>query len=149
MIFRVGIENNNDDRTIAWALDHPGRVGASVALNTFYGDIAEAPLNPPEAIRLSRNPRFPRLTAHFAASPEQFRWLDELQVGGSSGTPRCANSLSPGVFRQFEDQPSSVGPFLRSTPSSSRPCSPPPNEAASCGPSRRPCAWPSGRTTLT
>jgi DinB superfamily len=24
MIFRVGIENNNDDRTIAWALDHPG-----------------------------------------------------------------------------------------------------------------------------
>ena len=24
MIFHVGIENNNDDRTIAWALDHPG-----------------------------------------------------------------------------------------------------------------------------
>ena len=24
MIFRVGIENNNDDRTIAWALEHPG-----------------------------------------------------------------------------------------------------------------------------
>ena len=24
MIFRVGIENNNDDRSIAWALDHPG-----------------------------------------------------------------------------------------------------------------------------
>lgn len=24
MIFRIGIENNNDDRTIAWALDHPG-----------------------------------------------------------------------------------------------------------------------------
>ena len=24
MIFRVGIENNNDDRTIAWSLDHPG-----------------------------------------------------------------------------------------------------------------------------
>ena len=23
MIFRIGIENNNDDRTIAWALDHP------------------------------------------------------------------------------------------------------------------------------
>ena len=24
MIFHIGIENNNDDRTIAWALDHPG-----------------------------------------------------------------------------------------------------------------------------
>jgi hypothetical protein len=24
MIFSIGIENNNDDRTIAWALDHPG-----------------------------------------------------------------------------------------------------------------------------
>ena len=24
MIFRVGIENNNDGRTIAWALEHPG-----------------------------------------------------------------------------------------------------------------------------
>jgi hypothetical protein len=24
MIFQLGIENNNDDRTIAWALDHPG-----------------------------------------------------------------------------------------------------------------------------
>jgi hypothetical protein len=24
MIFRIGIENNNDDRSIAWALDHPG-----------------------------------------------------------------------------------------------------------------------------
>lgn len=24
MIFRIGIENNNDDRTIAWALNHPG-----------------------------------------------------------------------------------------------------------------------------
>jgi len=24
MIFRIGIENNNDDRTIAWALKHPG-----------------------------------------------------------------------------------------------------------------------------
>ncbi len=24
MIFCIGIENNNDDRTIAWALDHPG-----------------------------------------------------------------------------------------------------------------------------
>ena len=24
MIFRIGIENNNEDRTIAWGLDHPG-----------------------------------------------------------------------------------------------------------------------------
>lgn len=24
MLFRIGLENNNDDRTIAWALEHPG-----------------------------------------------------------------------------------------------------------------------------
>ena len=24
MIFRIGIENNNDERAITWALDHPG-----------------------------------------------------------------------------------------------------------------------------
>jgi hypothetical protein len=24
MIFRIGIENNNDDRSIAWSLEHPG-----------------------------------------------------------------------------------------------------------------------------
>ncbi len=24
MLLRVGIENNNDGRTIAWALEHPG-----------------------------------------------------------------------------------------------------------------------------
>jgi hypothetical protein len=24
MLYRIGLENNNDDRTIAWALDHPG-----------------------------------------------------------------------------------------------------------------------------
>jgi len=24
MLFRIGIENNNDDRSIAWALEHPG-----------------------------------------------------------------------------------------------------------------------------
>jgi pimeloyl-ACP methyl ester carboxylesterase len=34
---------------INWALDHPDRVAAIVALDTFYGDIAEAQLNPPEA----------------------------------------------------------------------------------------------------
>ena len=32
MIFRIGIENNNDDRTIAWALDYPGCFA--------YGEIA-------------------------------------------------------------------------------------------------------------
>lgn len=38
MIFRVGIENNNDDRTIAWALDHPGCFA-------YGGDSAEAQQN--------------------------------------------------------------------------------------------------------
>jgi pimeloyl-ACP methyl ester carboxylesterase len=31
---------------IKWALDQPDRVAAIVALNTFYGDIAAAQLNP-------------------------------------------------------------------------------------------------------
>lgn len=44
MIFRIGIENNNDDRTIAWALDHPGCFA--------YGqNSAEAERNFPKAAR--------------------------------------------------------------------------------------------------
>jgi hypothetical protein len=84
-----------------------------VALNTFYGDIAEAPLNPSEAIRLFWDPHFARLTAHFAASPEQFRWLYEFQVGGFIRDPEVREQFVPLLFRQFEDQPSSVGPFLQ------------------------------------
>ena len=98
---------------INWALDHPDRVAAIVALNTFYGDIAEAPPNPPEAIRLFSDPHFARLTAHFAASPEQFRWLYEFQVGGFIQDPEVRQQFVPLLFRQFEDQPSSIGPFLQ------------------------------------
>jgi hypothetical protein len=44
MKYRVGIENNNDDRTIAWALDHPGCFA--------YGqDSGEAQRNFPQAAR--------------------------------------------------------------------------------------------------
>lgn len=44
MIFRIGIENNNDDRSIAWALDHPGCFA--------YGrDSKEAQMNFPQAAR--------------------------------------------------------------------------------------------------
>jgi len=44
MIFRIGIETNNDDRTIAWALNHPGCFA--------YGqDSAEALQNFPRAAR--------------------------------------------------------------------------------------------------
>ena len=44
MIFRIGIENNNDDRTIAWAVDHPGCFA--------YGqDSEEAKGNFPQAAR--------------------------------------------------------------------------------------------------
>jgi pimeloyl-ACP methyl ester carboxylesterase len=84
-----------------------------VALNTFYGDIPEAPLNPPEAIRLFSDPHFARLTAHFAASPDQFRWLYEFQVGGFIQDPEVRRQFVPLLFRQFEDQPSSIGPFLQ------------------------------------
>jgi hypothetical protein len=44
MLFRVGIENNNDNRSIAWALEHPGCYA--------YGqDAGEAQANMPQAAR--------------------------------------------------------------------------------------------------
>jgi pimeloyl-ACP methyl ester carboxylesterase len=98
---------------INWALDHPERVAAIVSLNTFYCDIAEEPLKPPEPIRLFSDPEFARLTAHFAASPDQFRWLYEFQVGGFIQDPEIRQQFVPLLFRQFEDQPSSIGPFLQ------------------------------------
>jgi pimeloyl-ACP methyl ester carboxylesterase len=97
---------------INWALDHPDRVAAIVALNTFYGSIPGAPLNPPEAIRLFSTPEFARLTAHFAESLAQFRWLYDFQVGGFIEDDDVRREFVPLLFRQFEDQPSSVGPFM-------------------------------------
>ncbi len=42
MLLRVGIENNNDNRSIAWALEHPGCFA--------YGrDAAEAQAHMPDA----------------------------------------------------------------------------------------------------
>ena len=64
MIFRIGIENNNDDRTIAWALDHPGCFA--------YGqDSEQAQRNFPQAAR--------EYVAWIARHEEP--WLDdEVQV---------------------------------------------------------------------
>ena len=67
---------------INWALDHPDKVAAIVALNTFYCLLPDAPPNPPEAIRLFSDPAFERLTEHFRDSPREFRWLYDFQVGG-------------------------------------------------------------------
>ena len=98
---------------INWALDHPDRVAAVVALNTFYGPAGDAVPTPPEAIRLFSDPDFARLTAHFAESPEAFRWLFDFQVGGFIQTPEVRAEYVPLLFRQFEDRPSTVGPFLQ------------------------------------
>jgi haloalkane dehalogenase len=98
---------------INWALDHPDQVAALVALNTFYCDIPGSPLNPPEAIRLFSDPNFARLTAHFAASPVAFRWLYDFQVGGFIQDDDVRREFVPLLYRQFEDQPSSIGPFLQ------------------------------------
>jgi len=96
-----------------WALDHPDRVAGIVALNTFYCDIPEAPLNPPEAIRLFSDPKFARLTAHLAASLPQFRWLYDFQVGGFIQDDQVRLEFVPLLFRQFEDQPSSIDAFMQ------------------------------------
>jgi pimeloyl-ACP methyl ester carboxylesterase len=98
---------------INWALDHPDQVAAIVALNTFYCDIPDTPLNPPEAIRLFSDPNFARLAAHFAASPAQFRWLYDFQVGGFIQHDDVRRVYVPLLFRQFEDQPSTIGPFVQ------------------------------------
>jgi pimeloyl-ACP methyl ester carboxylesterase len=97
---------------INWALDHPDQVAAIVALNTFYSLVPDSPPNPPEAIRLFSDPAFERLTQHFADSPNEFRWLYDFQVGGFIQTPEVRADFVPLLYRQFEDQPSTVGPFL-------------------------------------
>ena len=98
---------------INWALDHPDQVAAIVALNTFYCDIPGSPLNPPEAIRLFSDPNYARLTSHFAVSPAQFHWLYDFQVGGFIHDDDVRRAFVPLLFRQFEDQPSTIGPFLQ------------------------------------
>jgi haloalkane dehalogenase len=95
-----------------WALDHPDRIAAIVALNTFYSLLPDAPPNPPEAIRLFSDPAFARLTDHFADSPREFRWLYDFQVGGFIRNDKVRTRFVPLLFRQFEDEPSTVGPFL-------------------------------------
>jgi hypothetical protein len=44
MLFRISIENNNDDRSIAWALDHPGcfAYGQNSQERRSYGTLSKA-----------------------------------------------------------------------------------------------------------
>jgi pimeloyl-ACP methyl ester carboxylesterase len=97
---------------INWALDHPERVASIVALNTFYCLTGNALPNPPEAIRLFSDPAYARLTAHFARSPKQFRWLYDFQVGGFIRSDEVRDQFVPLLYEQFEAQPSTLGPFL-------------------------------------
>jgi haloalkane dehalogenase len=97
---------------INWALDHPHSVASIVALNTFYGLVEGAPPNPPEAIRLFSDPNYARLTEHFAESPREFRWLYDFQVGGFILDKDVRAKFVPLLYRQFEAQPSTLGPFL-------------------------------------
>src|SRR6266545_1464986 len=86
---------------INWALDHPDRVAAIVALNTFYSVFPDAPPNPPEAIRLFSDPAFKRLTEHFRTSPREFRWLYDFQVGGFIADDQVRKKFVPLLYRQF------------------------------------------------
>ena len=98
---------------INWAVDHPQRVAAIVALNTFYSLLPGAPPNPPEAIRLFSDPNFQRLTDHFAKSPREFRWLYDFQVGGFIRNDSVRKKFVPLLYRQFETKPSTLEAFLR------------------------------------
>jgi haloalkane dehalogenase len=97
---------------INWALDHPDKVAAIVALNTFYCLLPDAPPNPPEAIRLFSDPAFERLTEHFRDSPREFRWLYDFQVGGFIADANVRKKFVPLLYRQFTSTPSTLGPFL-------------------------------------
>jgi pimeloyl-ACP methyl ester carboxylesterase len=97
---------------INWALDHPQRVAGIVALNTFYNLQPDAPPKPPEAIRLFSDPNYARLTEHFAASPREFRWLYDFQVGGFILDDQVRAMFVPLLYRQFEAQPRTLQPFL-------------------------------------
>lgn len=98
---------------INWAVEHPQQVAAIVALNTFYSLRADAPPNPPEAIRLFSDPNFQRLTDHFAKSPREFRWLYDFQVGGFIRNDSVRKKFVPLLYRQFEAKPSTLEAFLR------------------------------------
>jgi haloalkane dehalogenase len=98
---------------INWALDHPDRVSAIVALNTFYSALPDAPPNPPEAIRLFSDPAFAALSEHFAESPREFRWLYDWQVGRFIQNADVRKKFVPLLYRQFEAHPSTLRPFLR------------------------------------
>lgn len=107
-----------------WALDHPDRVAAIVALNLFFSLV---PLdmpnpyvpgfgpNPPEFIRLFSDPAFTEMTAQFADSPDEFRWLFENQVGALISSPDLRDEFVPLFYEQFADSPSTLGPFLSLT----------------------------------
>jgi haloalkane dehalogenase len=97
---------------INWALDHHEQVAAIVALNTFYSLVPGSAPSPPEAIRLFSDPAFERLTRHFEESPSQFRWLYDFQVGGFIQNPEIRAEFVPMVYRQFDDRPSTLAPFL-------------------------------------
>ena len=117
---------------INWALDHPDQVAAIVALNTFYCDIAGSPLNPPEAIRLFSDPNFARLSAHFAESPEQFRWLYDFQVGGFIQDDQVRHSSSPSCSASSRTSRARSARSCGSTPTSSRRSWPPANDETNC-----------------
>ena len=97
---------------INWALDHPDKVAAIVALNTFYCLVPDVPLEPPEAIRLFSDPAYKRLTDHFRDSPHEFRWLYDFQVGGFIADAEVRKNFVPLLYRQFTATPSTLGPFL-------------------------------------
>ena len=63
MIFHIGIENNNDDRSIAWALEHPGCFA--------YGENSEA-----------AQKNFPQAARDYAAwiARHGESWLEDGQV---------------------------------------------------------------------
>lgn len=97
---------------INWAIDHPDKVAAIVALNTFYSLLPGALPNPPEAIRLFSDPAFNRLTEHFRVSPREFRLLYNFQVGGFIADAKVRKKFVPMLYRQFTPKPSTLGPFL-------------------------------------
>ncbi len=94
---------------INWALEHPGRAGRLVLLNTFY---ARTPtLRAPEAIAVFSDPELAAFAGAIAADRATFSSLFRWQVGRFVSNARVRRPLVDGFLRQFTGPRSAIPSF--------------------------------------
>lgn len=104
---------------INFALKHPGRTAAVVAMNVFYG--AAPGLRVPELIELFSNKNLTALQLHFLRSPQQFAWLLDFQrerlrtILTEAQQANYLDFLGPVIDDNFRQQPSAGPAFAAMT----------------------------------